>query len=44
MKTYYVTNKYTGRLMGSVRAASIEVAKSLAKALFGSYTSVEVMK
>lgn len=42
MKTYYVTNKYTGRLMGSVRAASIEAAKILARTLLGSYATAEL--
>lgn len=43
-QTYYVVNRYTGHLMGAVRAASVEVAKQMAHILFGCYTSVEVMK
>lgn len=42
MTTYYVVNRYNGHLMGSVRAVSIEAAKSLARTLLGFYATVEV--
>lgn len=42
MKNYYVVNKYTGHLMGSVRATSIEAAKTLARTLLGSYATAEL--
>lgn len=41
MRDYSVVNRYTGRLMGSVRASSVEVAKRMARTLLGFYASVE---
>lgn len=44
MHDYVVTNKHTGRLLGAVRAVSIEAARSMAHILFGSYATAEVVK
>lgn len=44
MKDYAVVNRYTGHALGMVRAATLRVAKEMAHALFGCYTSVEVEK
>lgn len=42
MHDYVVINHHTGRLMGAVRAVSIEAAKSMAHILFGCYATAKL--
>lgn len=42
MTDYAVVNRYTGHLLGMVRATSFEMAVTLARAVFGTYVTVEM--